>query len=161
MKARKFWSMVMMLVVMFGTTMMLTSCGSDDPEPTQQQMDKNEIVINGESITVTNASFSLEDGISQIKLRTATEANIEIKFRASNIPVGENVESYNVELEHNDGHKVVEGGPYKLSVIKLADNDYYKIKLPESVGSYKDGNKVKFSATYVGQVKINDYRGSK
>ncbi len=159
MKASKFWSMMMTLVVIFGTTMLLSSCGSDDPEPSQ--VDKNEIVINGESIPVTEASFSLEDGISQIKLRTATEANIEIKFRASNIPVGENVESYNIELEHNDGHKVVEGGPHKLSVIKLADKDNYKIKLPESVGSYNNGGNVRFSATYVGLVKIKDYRGSK
>ncbi len=156
MKPIKFLSIMTMFVMLFCTTFAVTSCGGDDDDavPSSNQEKRNAIVINGVSSEITRASISLEDGISQIHFYTST-SNIEIKFSGSEIPMGNAVEAHHVELEQTK--KIVEDGPYKLSII-VADDGTYTVDLPESKGSY-NGKETRFSVYYKGKITINDYRG--
>lgn len=170
----------MMLIMVAGTTIALSSCGDDkekfdkDENPEQNESGKDNgsendsipgnddekvydrveqasiLMINEQMYPITSVSISEEEKVSQIKLRTDTKANVEIKFKSSTIPLGACVESYNIELEDASGSKVVQGGPYILRIAKDEEGNII-VDLPKAFGNYNGSDDVFFSFYYKGK----------
>lgn len=100
MKTNKFWNVLMMFVLAFGTVFALASCGGDDSDDGNggdgggSYAPQNTVVINGKSYPITKCSSDVNSsGVTQIEFdfkNDLIDGELEVSF-PGNVPSGKTV----------------------------------------------------------------------
>lgn len=145
MKANKFWSILMLVVMAFATSVTISSCSDDAPAPGSQ----NTFTLDGKTYTIEAAGIMPEsDGTYFVAIGNMSR---QLGFEIEHIQgFGESVMCSEVEIE--DGHDEYDGKARNVRITLLKNGNTYTVKFDNLTFTY--GSKTyKGSLNYVGPMQ--------